>query len=131
MNANQNQNKWKNHHFIQALRHALDGVRTAFREERNLRFHCCAAVGVVVCGFLFRLTRSEWLWLLAAVTLVVVSELWNTVAENLADLASHLQRDELAKKAKDIAAGAVLVAAGFAVLVAVFVFGPHILALMK
>ena len=53
------------------------------------------------------------------------------MAENLADLASHLQRDELAKKAKDIAAGAVLVAAGFAVLVAVFVFGPHILALMK
>ncbi|MFK5676344.1 MULTISPECIES: diacylglycerol kinase family protein [unclassified Ligilactobacillus] len=129
MNANQNQ--WKNHHFIQALRHALDGIVTAFQEERNFRFHCCAAVGVVVCGFLFRVTYSEWLWLLAAVTLVIVSELWNTVTENLADLASHLQRDELAKKAKDVAAGAVLVAAAFAVLVAVLVFGPHALALVK
>ncbi len=63
------------------------------------------------------------------VTLVLVSELWNTVLENVVDLITECKRDPLAKKAKDIASGAVFVTAVFAAISGAVIFIPHLLAL--
>lgn len=120
---------WKNRKFSHSLRHACDGLITLFKEERNFRFELICLSLVVIAGLIFHLPVSEWLWLIAASALVLIAEAANTAIENLTDLASHLHSNDFAKKAKDIAAGMVLLAAAFAVIVAGLIFIPRIIAL--
>ena len=108
-------NSWKNRHFFQSLRYALVGLKTAYKEERNLRFHVSAITLVVIMGLIFNVTISEWLWLFL-----------NSAIENVVALATTYKRQPLAKKAKDMAAAAVLLAAIFSLITATLVFGPHI-----
>lgn len=119
--------KWKNRHFAQSLHYALAGIATAWREERNFRFDCVMVGVVIITALVLHVTLSEWLWLLLAITLVVSAELWNTVIENIVDLTTHYKQHLLAKKAKDIAAGIVLLNTWFAVAVALIIFGRRIL----
>ena len=99
--------------------YAFRGVFSSIRTERNLRVHLvCLAY---MLGFLlgtdwFVLSRGDWALLLLAAGLVLAAELFNTAIENAVDLATQ-EQNEFAKKAKDAAAGAVLVCAVFAVLV--------------
>ena len=112
--------------WINGFRHAGNGIRETFRTERNFRFHVFAALVVVVAGWYTGLNRNEWLWILLAITLVLVAELLNTALESLVNLVApgyHL----LAKKAKDAAAAAVLCSAVFAAVVAILIFGTHML----
>lgn len=120
---------WKNRKFSHSLRHACDGLITLFKEERNFRFELICLSLVVIAGLIFHLPIREWLWLIAASAIVLIAEAANTAIENLTDLASHLHSNDFAKKAKDIAAGMVLLAAAFAVIVAGLVFIPRIIAL--
>ena len=53
----------KNKHFINSLEFAWQGIKTVFREERNMRKHVAFGVTAIVFGFLFSLTLAEWLWL--------------------------------------------------------------------
>ncbi len=119
-------NSWKNRHFFQSLRYALVGLKTAYKEERNLRFHVSAITLVMIMGLIFNVTISEWLWLFLSIFLVISSEVWNSAIENVVDLATNYKRHPLAKKAKDMAAAAVLLAAIFSLITATLVFGPHI-----
>lgn len=120
---------WKNRKFSHSLRHACDGLITLFKEERNFRFELICLSLVVIAGLIFHLPINEWLWLIAASAIVLIAEAANTAIENLTDLASHLHSNDFAKKAKDIAAGMVLLAAAFAVIVAGLIFIPRIIAL--
>ncbi|KRL83978.1 diacylglycerol kinase [Ligilactobacillus apodemi DSM 16634 = JCM 16172] len=119
-------NNWKNRHFFQSLRYAIIGLKTAYREERNLRFHVSAITLVVIMGLAFNVTIGEWLWLFLSIFLVVSSEVWNSAIENVVDLATNYKRHPLAKKAKDMAAAAVLLAAIFSVITGLLIFGPKI-----
>lgn len=119
-------NSWKNRHFFQSLCYALVGLKTAYKEERNLRFHVSAITLVVIMGLVFQVAVSEWLWLCLSIFLVIASEIWNSAIENVVDLATNYKRHPLAKKAKDMAAGAVLVAAIFSVVTGLLIFGPKI-----
>lgn len=119
-------NSWKNSHFFQSLRYALVGLKTAYKEERNLRFHVSAITLVVIMGLIFNVTISEWLWLFLSIFLVISSEVWNSAIENVVDLATNYKRHPLAKKAKDMAAAAVLLAAIFSLITAALIFGSHI-----
>lgn len=120
---------WKNRKFSHSLRHACEGLVTLFKEERNFRFELICLPLVVIAGLIFHLPISEWLWLIAASAIVLIAEAANTAIENLTDLASHLHSNDFAKKAKDIAAGMVLLAAVFAIIVAGLIFIPRIIAL--
>lgn len=120
---------WKNRKFSHSLKHACDGLITLFKEERNFRFELICLPLVVIAGLIFHLPISEWLWLIAASAIVLIAEAANTAIENLTDLASHLHSNDFAKKAKDIAAGMVLLAASFALIVAGLIFIPRIIAL--
>lgn len=108
-----------------ALIHAFRGVKVAFLEERNFRIHAALAMLVVFLGAWFRLPASEWLWILLSIALVFGIELVNTAIENIVDLVSPGYHP-LARKAKDAAAGAVLVAAIFALAVGGIIFGPRL-----
>ncbi|MGM9892441.1 diacylglycerol kinase family protein [Limosilactobacillus sp.] len=121
----------KNHHLIQALRHAFDGIVTMLKEERNMRYHTLAAVLALLLGVLLRISTSDWLWLLLVIFLVFAAEFLNTVTEAVTDLLVHHQYDIEVKKAKDVAAGGVLIAACFAVVVGLIIFGPRLLNLLN
>ncbi|MGX7271659.1 diacylglycerol kinase family protein [Enterococcus haemoperoxidus] len=116
----------KNKHFIASLEFALQGIKTVFKEERNMRTHLLMGVAAIIAGFVFQLAISEWLWLLLAIFLVLVMEIINTAFENVVDMVTDFHFHPIGKKIKDMAAGAVLLTAGFAVVIAVLLFVPKI-----
>lgn len=106
---------------LDSFRHALNGVLLSFKTQRHLRIHFVIAVLVLVAGFVWRLNRTELLILIGAITLVILAELFNTALETVVDLVTP-EYHPLAKVAKDVAAGAVLVAAINAALVGTLMF---------
>ncbi len=106
---------------IHSFRHALNGLLLSFKTQRHLRIHFIAAVLVLVAGFVWQLSRAELLVLVFAISLVILSELFNTALETVVDLVTP-DYHPLAKVAKDVAAGAVLVAAVNAALVGAVLF---------
>ena len=126
MDSQDNKRKWKNRDLISSLEFALTGILTAFKEERNMRKHAVTALVVILAGFVFQVSRIEWLFLLMSIFLVVAFEIINSAIENVVDLASHYHFSMLAKKAKDMAAGAVLVVSLLAAVIGALIFIPRI-----
>ena len=121
----------KNNHLYQAMAHATTGIVTMVREERNMRFHVLAAVVALLLGWWFRISSNDWLWLLLVIFLVFAAEFLNTVTEAVTDVMVNHQYNVDVKKAKDVAAGGVLLAACFAVVVGLIIFGPHLVDLVR
>jgi len=126
MDSQDNKRKWKNRDLVSSLEFALTGILTAFKEERNMRKHAVTALVVILAGFVFQVSRIEWLFLLMSIFLVVAFEIINSAIENVVDLASNYHFSMLAKKAKDMAAGAVLVVSLFAAVTGALIFLPRI-----
>lgn len=89
----------------------------------NFRIHLMAIVAILLAGWYFQLAAGEWLWIVFAIGLVLVAELLNTAIELLVDLVSPSFNTQ-AGKVKDIAAGAVLIAAVISVCIAGIIFIP-------
>ncbi len=109
-----------------SFKHAIHGIGLMLRSQHNAWIHAMATVSVVVFGLLFGVTRSQWCWLVLAVMAVWSAEALNTALEFLADFASP-EFHPLVKKAKDVAAGAVLISAIGSVIIGLFVLGPYVL----
>jgi diacylglycerol kinase (ATP) len=105
--------------------YAMQGVAFLVRTQRNARLHLLATFGVCAAGIYVGLSRGEWLWITAAIVLVWSAEAFNTALEQLAD-ALHPKRHPGIGRAKDVAAGAVLIAAVGAAIIGVLVFVPHL-----
>lgn len=120
--------QFKNENLYQSFYHAIFGIMTIVKEERNMRLHLVAGLIVIVMGFLFQLNRSEWLWILLVIFTVWILETLNSTIEALVDLVTDSYHD-LAKIAKDMAAGMVLLGATLAVIVGILIFGPKIMVL--
>ena len=101
--------------------HALRGVAVFFAETWHAKIHLIATIAVIIAGLWFKVNNNEWLALILTISIVWVAEAFNSAIEYVVDLVSPGYHD-LAKKAKDVAAGAVLIASGFAVVVAILVF---------
>ena len=112
---------------VRSMAYAFTGVAGMLRDQHNAWIHCLATFAVLAAGFLFGVSRIEWLALIFAITLVWVAEALNTAFEYLCDVASP-EFHPLVEKSKDIAAGAVLLASLGAVAVGVVVFLPYLLA---
>ena len=112
-------------HFFTGFRYAFEGVRYAFLTQFNLRFHLAIAGLVCLAAIFLRVTNLEFVILLLVIFGVLVAEMFNTAIEAIVDLASP-NYHRLAKIAKDVAAGAVLLQAILAVLVGILVLGPHL-----
>ncbi|MBF0993625.1 MAG: diacylglycerol kinase family protein [Granulicatella sp.] len=116
----------KNHHFKQSLQHAINGIKTVFQDERNFRFDVVTAIVVVILGFLLKIERVEWYWIIFCIFLMFILEMLNTVVEQLVDLMVGHNYHLAAKKAKDVAAGVVLMGAVFVLIMASGIFIPKI-----
>ena len=121
-----NKRKWKNRDVISSLEFALTGIFTAFKEEKNMRSHVLSALAAIIAGLIFRISAMEWLLLLLSIFLVIAFEIMNSAVENVVDLASDYHFSMRAKNAKDMAAGAVLVVSGFAVITGLIIFLPKL-----
>lgn len=114
---------------LRSFGHAFRGLKVLLQTQHNARIHAVATLLVVAAGALFGISPMEWALVALAVAGVWAAEALNTAIEFLVDLASP-ELHPLAAKAKDVAAGAVLVAAIGSLVVAVVVFGPHVLKLL-
>lgn len=112
---------------LDSFRYAFAGLWHALRTQRNIRIHVSIAIGVVVIGMAVGLHRDEWAIIALTVGFVFAAELFNTVIEAIIDLVTE-EYHPLAKKAKDVAAGAVLTAAITAIAVGLLILGPPLLA---
>ena len=118
----------KSDSLISSFKYAIEGIKKAFKAERNLKVHTLAMLLVLVLGFIFKLAVWEWVVCIVLFALVIGAELFNTSIEEVVNLLSPEIRIH-AKYAKDIAAGAVLVNAFFAAVVGFIIFIPKIIAL--
>jgi diacylglycerol kinase len=118
----------KHTNFFSALKTAILGIRDLFSESRNARIQLFVFMLVLIVGFFVRLTLNEWLWIIGASAAVFALEAVNTSIELLADVYT-LEFNEKIKQVKDIAAGAVLIASIFAIIVGAFIFLPHLSAM--
>lgn len=112
-----------------ALGYACAGLAVLYRSQIHARVHLLATAAVVALGLALPLARWEWSVLVLAMALVWVAEALNTALEFLADAAVP-ERHPLIRQAKDVAAGAVLLAALGALTMALLVFSPHLAVLL-
>jgi diacylglycerol kinase len=115
---------------LRSFGHAFRGLRVLVQTQRNARIHAVATFLVVAAGALARISPIEWALIALALVCVWATESLNTSIEFIVDLVSP-DLHPLAAKAKDVAAGAVLIAAIGSLIVAVLVFGPHVLEFLK
>jgi len=106
---------------VDSFSFALDGIREAFKSERNLKIHVIIGLIVLLSAFFLGLSRIEFIVLLFAISLVLVMELFNTVVEKIIDLVSPNYHPR-ARIIKNIAAGAVFISAVNAVIIGFFIF---------
>ena len=108
---------------IRSFSCAIAGVSHALRSQRNMRIHCAAAALAITMGWQAAISLYEWLALVAIIAAVFVAELINTAIEAVVDLVV-VEYHPLAKIAKDVAAGAVLIAAAASVVIGIMIFLP-------
>lgn len=111
---------------LSSFSYAIAGIRTAIKQERNIRIHLSISLIVIIFGFLFSITRIEWIFILLTIGGMISLEIINTAIERLVDLVT-LDFHPLAKQAKDLAAGAVFSFAIISVIVGIIIFGPYLL----
>jgi diacylglycerol kinase len=110
---------------LKSFSNAFRGLLLLLKNERNFKIHLIAFVGVCSLGFYLDISKSEWIAVLLCSALVLSLEGLNSSIEKLCDLYS-VTKDERIRNIKDIAAGAVLVAAIVAAVVAGLVFLPYL-----
>jgi len=115
--------------FFASFRYAFAGLAYTFRTQRNFRIHIAIAILAALLGLVLGLSWVEWAVVVVLVVVVLSAEMVNTMVEALVDLVTP-EYHPLAKVAKDVAAGVVLLSAIGAVLVGVLIFLPKIVALL-
>jgi len=108
---------------LQSFGYAIRGIWEVFSTETNMKIHIIITLLVIISGVLFSISVIEWIFCLLCIGLVVGAEMFNTAIENVVDLASP-DLHPLAGKAKDIAAGAVLICALISVIIGLLIFVP-------
>jgi diacylglycerol kinase (ATP) len=106
---------------FESFNYAFEGIIHVLRTQRNLRIHFAIAFGVLVLALIVDVTKLELIALLISITFVLIAEMLNSAVESAIDIATT-EFDPMAKLAKDVAAGAVLIAATNAVAVGYLVF---------
>jgi diacylglycerol kinase len=112
--------------FGRSFSFAGQGVWHVIRTQRNMRVHLLAAVAAIAVGLALRIDAADWACILTVIGLVLTAETLNTVVEAVVDLYTD-EFHPLAKAAKDMAAGAVLISSAAAVGVGIAVFLPRLL----
>jgi len=115
---------------LRSFKYAFRGIWIMLKSQQNAWIHAAATILVCCAGLYFHFTKSEWCWIVLAIVAVWTAEAFNTAFEFLADKISK-EYHPLIGKAKDVAAGAVLITAFGAAIVGILIIGPYLLNLLK
>lgn len=114
-----------------SFKDAFSGIKFTFKNERNFRIHTVVTILVVTAGFVLKISLLEWTSILLCIGLVIAMELVNTAIEQTVDLIVGESFHELARNAKDAAAGAVVISACMSVIIGLIIFFPYVWELFK
>lgn len=117
---------WKNKNFIGSVKCTLNGIFYAICSEKNIKIQLCFAIAAIIFGFVFDINLTEWCSIVIVISMVLSAELFNTAIEKTVDLCTEEYR-ELAKLAKDISSGAVLIMAIASIMIGMIIFFPKII----
>lgn len=109
-----------------SFKYAIEGIYTAIKKERNMKIHFLMMLLVIIFGIIFNITKTEWIICIILFGFVISLELLNTAIENAVDLIT-IEKNPIAKIAKDTAAGAVLIAAITSAIIGLIIFIPKII----
>ena len=109
-----------------SFKYAIEGIWTSFKTERNMKIHIFIMILVIIAGIILKINKSEWIICIILFAIVIGSELFNTSIETIVDIVMP-EKNEKAKIAKDVSAGAVLVVAIGAAIIGLVIFVPRIL----
>lgn len=115
----------KSKKLINSFKYAIQGILSSFKTERNMKIHIFIMILVIIAGILLKINKYEWIICVLCFAMVIGGELLNTAIETVVDIAMPY-KNEKAKNAKDIAAGAVLTLAIGAAVIGVIIFVPKI-----
>lgn len=122
--------KYKAPGFAGTFRNSFKGIRLALKSERNIRIHFVLALLVIVSGIVLNFSISEYCLLLIAIAIVIIAEMVNSAIEFSLDAIFHNRYSKLVGMAKDIAAGAVMVATFISIAIGILLFGSKIVSLL-
>lgn len=122
---NMKHNKFSLQKRAKSFVYAFEGIATLIKEEHNARIHITATIAVLVAGWLFNISSLEWICILFCIGWVISLEAINSAIENIADLVSP-EKNSFIKKAKDLGAASVLIAAIVSLTVGSIIFLPKI-----
>lgn len=108
---------------IQSIGNAFNGFWIALKEESSLKIQLFLGTIAVVLGFYFSISTTEWFAVILCISAVLSAEVMNSAIENLSDKITK-ENDSYIKKAKDMGAGAVMVAALASIIIACIIFIP-------
>jgi diacylglycerol kinase (ATP) len=115
---------------IRSFGYAFKGVAYATTTQLNFRIHLVATTMALLMGWFLHISTIEWQWIMLCITIVLVTEIFNTMIESLVDLVSP-GYNEKAGHIKDMSAGAVVIAAAFSLTTGIIIFLPKILLLVN
>ncbi|HNR53253.1 MAG TPA: diacylglycerol kinase family protein [Candidatus Dojkabacteria bacterium] len=121
---------FKSPDFLKSQGYARNGVKLIFRNERNFRIDIVIAVLVVIAGFLFKISHTDWIAISLVISMVFTAEVLNSAIEALCDTVSQDFKVNI-KYAKDVSAGAVLISALVSIITGLIVFLPYIMEVVK
>ncbi|HNX92062.1 MAG TPA: diacylglycerol kinase family protein [Syntrophomonas sp.] len=105
--------------------YAIRGILVAIASGRNMKIHIVAAIMAILTGWWLGINRLEWAIITISIFIVLAAETINTAIEKTVDLVTR-EYHPLAKQAKNLAAGAVLLAAVSAVIIGILIFGSYL-----
>lgn len=111
----------KSRNIFDSFNFAIKGIIYGIKTQRNLQIHCVAALGALLLSLFYHFSKLEFLILVITITMVIVAELINTAIEKVVDMIVDTYHP-LAKIAKDVAAGAVLLTALNAIVIGYVLF---------
>ncbi|MBT2695020.1 diacylglycerol kinase family protein [Bacillus sp. ISL-55] len=122
--------KQRKHPLASSFKFGFEGIAAAAAKERNVQIHLAISLIVILSGFIFSINKYEWIAIILSIGGMISMEMMNTAIERTVDMYTK-EYHPLAKQAKDIAAGAVLVFAIASVMIGIIIFLPRILALFN
>ena len=119
--------KFKSQGFNKTFKNARKGFRLVFKSEINIRVHLVIAFFALLFAYFLNFSATEYCIVLLAIAIVLISEMLNTAIEFALDSIYHNKYSKMVGMAKDISAGAVMLASLISVLIGVIIFGKHLL----
>lgn len=115
----------KSKKLMNSFKYAIQGILSSFKTERNMKIHVFIMILVISSGIILKINKYEWIVCILCFAIVIGGELFNTAIETVVDIVMPY-KNEKAKLAKDVSAGAVLILAMGVAICGLIIFVPKI-----